>query len=59
MLDFTLWKTCISYSLFFSDICNMGKLAITIDKQIDLLLKRGLKIDDRDKATEILMDIID
>lgn len=35
----------------------MGKIATTIDKQIDLLLKRGLKIDDRDKATEILMDI--
>lgn len=36
---------------------NMIKFATTIDQQLDLLEQRGLRINDREKAKEILLDI--
>ena len=35
----------------------MIKFATTIDQQLDLLEQRGLRINDREKAKEILLDI--
>ena len=35
----------------------MIKFATTIDQQLDLLEQRGLRISDREKAKEILLDI--
>lgn len=35
----------------------MGNIATSIDEQINLLQKRGLIIDDLDKAKETLLDI--
>lgn len=35
----------------------MGKIATTVEEQIDILLERGMIIDDREKAREVLLDI--
>jgi|SRR5699024_262310 len=35
----------------------MGKVATTVEEQIQLLRERGMRIDDEDKAKEYLLDI--
>lgn len=38
-------------------LCTMGRKAITLDEQIDLLRSRGMTINDEEKAKEVLLDV--